>query len=176
MAMSKAAKAALKENLSQRLEKANAAMVAEYRGLTVEDLTKLRVKLKEAKAEFKVVKNRVAKVAIKESVPKMAPMAEKLKGPVGLVLVYGDPAAVAKSLVEFSKDNEKFVVTGGVFDGQALEPKDLKAIADLPSREVLLAQIVGSLVNPHRGLLGVLSGVQRQLVTVLNAIKDKKSE
>lgn len=175
MAMSKAAKAALKESLAERLVKAKAAMIAEYRGLKVEDITRLRVKLREVKAEFKVVKNRVAKVAIRESVPDMAPMSDKLKGPVGVVLVYGDPAAVAKSLVEFAKDNEKFVVTGGVFDGQALEPKDLKAIADLPSREVLLAQIVGSLVSPHRGLLGVLSGVQRQLVTVLNAIKDKKA-
>ena len=174
MAMTKAAKQALKSKVAERLQKANAAMIAEYRGLTVAELTDLRVKLREAKAEFKVVKNRIAKVAIREDAPEMMPVLDRLKGPVGLVLVYGDPASVAKSLLDFAKDKENFKVTGGVLDGKAVGSADLKAIAELPSKEVLLARLVGTLVAPHRGLLGVLSGVPRQVVTVINAIKDKK--
>jgi len=176
MAMTKAAKQALKDKVAERLQKANAAMIAEYRGLTVAELADLRVKLREAKAEFKVVKNRIAKVAIREDAPAMLPVVDRLKGPVGLVLVYGDAASVAKSLLEFAKDKENFKVTGGVLDGKAVGAADLKAIAELPSKEVLLARLVGTLVAPHRGLLGVLSGVPRQVVTVINAIKDKKAQ
>ena len=176
MAMSKARKAVVKKDIAERLQKANAAIVAEYRGLTVAELTELRVKLREAKAEFKIVKNRIAKVAIKEDAPSNEPIHAKLKGPVGLVIVYGDAAQAAKSLIEFGKDKENFKVTAGVFDGKAVTAADLKAISELPSKEVLLARLVGTLVAPHRGLLGVINGVPRQLVQVINAIKDKKAQ
>jgi large subunit ribosomal protein L10 len=174
MAMNKAAKGALKVDLAGRFQKANAAIVAEYRGLTVSDLTALRVKLREAKAEFKIIKNRVAKVSIKEDAPACLSLAKDLKGPIGIVFCYGDTAQAAKSLLDFGKDKEIFKVTAGVMDGKAITPAEIKAIASLPSREVLLGQIVGTLVAPHRGLLGVLTGVPRQLVQVINAIKDTK--
>lgn len=175
MAMTKARKQTLKTEIGGRLKKANAAFIAEYRGLTVSELTELRVKLREAKAEFRVVKNRVARVAIKEDVPSAMPIADKLKGPIGLVLAYGDSAAAAKALLEFAKDKENLKVTEGVMDGVGVSLAELKAISSLPSREVLMAQIVGSLVAPHRGLVTVLSGVTRQLVQVINAIKEKKT-
>ncbi len=175
MAMSKAQKKVLKEATSVRLQTINAAIIAEYRGLSVAELTDLRVKLREVKAEFRVVKNRVARVAIKESAPKAAAIADKLKGPIGLVLAYGDTAAAAKVLLEFAKDKENFKVHEAVMDGKALSSADLKAISELPSREVLLARIVGTLVSPQRGLVTVLSGVTRQLVQVINAIKEKKA-
>ena len=175
MPMSKAAKQSLKAVISERFKKANATIVAEYRGLTVTELTELRVKLREAKAEFKIVKNRVAKFSIKEDAPSSMPLSAGLKGPVGIVFVYGDPAAAAKSLLDFEKEKKEFFkVTAGVMDGKGMSPADLKVLADLPSREVLLARIVGTLVSPHRGILGVLSGVPRQLVYVINAIKDSK--
>ncbi len=174
MPMSKQAKGALREQVSKRLEKANAAIIAEYRGLTVAELTDLRVRLREVNAEFKVIKNRVAKVAIRDTAPHVAPIVDKLKGPIGLVIAYGDPAPVAKRVLEFSKEKEAFKVTSGVFEGKSLSAADLKVIADLPTREVLLARLIGTLVAPHRGLLGVLNGVPRQLVQVINAIKEKK--
>ena len=176
MAMSKARKAVVKQDITERLKKANAAIVAEYRGLTVAELTDLRVKLRESKSEFKIVKNRVAKVAIKEDVADVAPISDALKGPVGLVIVYGDAAQAAKSLIEFGKDKENFKVTAGVMDGKAVTAADLKAISELPSKDVLMARLVGTLVAPHRGILGVLNGVPRQLVQVINAIKEKKAQ
>lgn len=175
MAMTKAAKRELKTEIAGRLQKVNAAIVAEYRGLTVAELTDLRVRLRESKSEFKIVKNRVAKVAIKEDAPNTAPISSSLKGPVGIVLVYGDPAQAAKSLIDFAKDKENFKVTAGVFDGKAVSAADLKAISELPTKDVLLSRLVGTLIAPHRNLLGVLSGVQRQLVQVVSAIKDKKA-
>lgn len=176
MPMSKAKKHTLKAEFAESFKKANAAIVAEYRGLTVADLTDLRVKLREAKAEFRVIKNRVAKVAIKDDVPDLGPLSSSLKGPIGLVLIFGDPAAAAKSVLEFEKEKKEFFkVTSGVLDGKALSSTDLKALADLPSREVLLARIIGTLASPSRGLVTVLSGVPRQIVTVLAAIRDKKN-
>src|SRR5687768_15567166 len=114
MPMTKANKATLKVRLAERFQKANAAIVAEYRGLTVSELTELRAKLRESKAEFKVIKNRVAKVSIKEDAPNLGAISTNLKGPIGLVLIYGDPAAATKSLLEFAKDKENFKVTAGV--------------------------------------------------------------
>lgn len=174
MAMTKARKATVKADIAGRLKKANAAMTAEYRGLTVQELTELRVKLREAKAEFKIVKNRVAKVAITEGIENIEALKPHLKGPVGIVIAYGDPAAAAKSLIEFGKDRENFKVTGGVMEGKGVTAAQLKAISELPSKEVLLSRLVGSLISPHRGILGVLQGVQRNLVQVVNAIKDTK--
>ena len=78
--------------------------------------------------------------------------------------------------MDFEKDHPSFKVAGGVVDSSAVGPAELKALADLPSKDVLLGQIVGSLVAPHRGLMGVMNGVSRQLVQVINAIKDTKSE
>jgi large subunit ribosomal protein L10 len=174
--MDRAQKAALRESLAERFEKANGAVVAEYRGLSVAELTELRVKLRAAGAEFKVLKNRVAKKAIEAKSPKTAAILNDLKGPIGLVLISGDFAAATKSLLEFGKDRaELFKITAGVMDAKRVSLDDLKAISELPSKEVLLGRIVGTLVSPHRGLLNVLNGVPRNLVQVINAIKDKKN-
>jgi large subunit ribosomal protein L10 len=174
--MDRAQKAALRESLAERFEKANGAVVAEYRGLTVAELTELRVKLRAAGAEFKVLKNRVAKKAIEAKSPKTAAILNDLKGPIGLVLISGDFAAATKSLLEFGKERaELFRITAGVMDTKRVTVDELKAISELPSKEVLLGRIVGTLVSPHRGLLNVLNGVPRNLVQVINAIKDKKN-
>ena len=175
MAMTKARKHVLKGEIAERLKKANAAIVAEYRGLKVSELTDLRVRLRESQSEFRVIKNRVTKVAIREEAGNVSAISDSLKGPVGLVIVYGDPAKAAKSVLEFGKDKENFKVTSGVLDGKAVSAADIKTIAELPTKDVLLARLVGTLVAPHRGILGVLCGVPRQLVQVIGAIKDKKA-
>ena len=173
--MDRKQKQALRESTAERFKKSNAVIVAEYRGLTVEQMTKLRVALRKASAEFKVVKNRIAKKAIELDFQEMGGLAPNLKGPIGLVCAYGDAAQVTKAVLDFEKDNPNFKVTAGHMEGAPLNKANLQALADLPSKEVLLAQIIGSLVAPHRGLLGVLNGVPRNLVQVINAIKDKKS-
>ena len=174
--MDRKGKEQLKTVLSERFQKSNALIVAEYRGLTVEEVTDLRVKLREAGGEFRVIKNRIAKKAIMEDAnSSLSSLSDSLKGPVGVVYSYGDSAQVTKTTLDFAKSHPKFVVTGGHMEGALVNEQQLKAIADLPSKDVLLGQIVGSLVSPHRGLLGVLNGVSRNLVQVINAIKDKKA-
>ena len=173
--MDKLAKNALREVTAERFKKSNAVLVAEYRGLTVEELTQLRVSLRKASAEFRIVKNRIAKKAISEDFQELDSLSKSLVGPIGLICAYGDAAQVTKTALDFEKDHPHFKVTAGHMEGAPLSKANLKALADLPSKEVLLAQIVGSLVAPHRGILGVLTGVPRSLVQVINAIKDKKS-
>ncbi len=175
--MNREGKVQLKTELSERLNKANAVIMAEYRGLTVGQLTELREELRKSKAEFKVSKNRILKIAINEddqNKENYSSLVEHLTGPLGAVYAFGDAAAAAKSLLKFGEDNEAFKVKAGVMDGAAVNPAQLKAISDLPSKDVLLGQIVGSLISPHRGLVTVLSGVHRNLVQVLAAIRDKK--
>lgn len=175
MAMSAARKRSLRDEIAERFKKSNATIVAEYRGLSVEQLTDLRVKLRESQSEFRIIKNRIAKVAIDQDFPEGEALKDSLVGPIGVVFVYGDAAAAAKTLLEFSKDKENFKVTSGMMEGNKVSNAELKAIAELPSKDVLLARIVGTLVSPHRGLLTVLSGIPRQLVQVINAIKDTKT-
>jgi len=173
--MDRQGKQQLRQEFSERFNKSGAIIVAEYRGLTVEQVTNLRIKLREASAEFKVIKNRVAKKAISEEAQHLSELSANLKGPIGVVCAFGDTAQAMKAALEFEKTNPNFVVTAGHMEGAVVSKEQIKAIADLPSKEVLLAQIIGSLVAPHRGLLGVLNGVSRNLVQVINAIKDKKA-
>jgi large subunit ribosomal protein L10 len=173
--MDKKKKQEVREAVAGKLGDANAVIVTEYRGLTVEQVTALRVQLRKAKAEYKVVKNRIAKKAIEEHAKEFEGMKDALKGPVGLVYVFGDFAQAAKATLDFQKDNEIFEIKSAFSEGSLMTKAQLVSIADLPSKEVLLGQIVGSLINPHRNLLGVLSGVQRKVVQVINAIKETKT-
>jgi large subunit ribosomal protein L10 len=162
--------------IAGKLQKSSATIIAQYRGMTMEELSTLRRDLRQVNCEFRIVQNRLAKKAIEVEVPDAGPLKEKLRGPVGIVYLFGDPAAGAKKVVEFEKNNEKFVVTGGLFENKLISVGDIKALAELPSREVLLGRIVGTLVSPHRGLVTVLNGINRNLVQVINAIKEKKSQ
>lgn len=175
MARTKAMKAEHKENVGSKFARAKAAVVAEYRGLSANDLAALRVELNKVKGEFQIVKNRVAKKAL-EGNENFAPFAKDLHGPIGVAYFYEDVAAAAKSMLAFANGKDNFNVRSGMMEARVLSVVDLKAISDLPSKEVLLAQIIGSLVSPHRGLLYVLNGVGTQLVRVISAIKDKKAE
>lgn len=172
--ISRAKKEALRAEASDRFNKAGGALVAEYRGLTVAELTELRTELRKVGAEFKVTKNRVLKKAIELEAQESSELADKLVGPVGVVYLFEDVAAGAKVAVEFAKNHEKFVVTGGLMDGGLVSDKEIEAISNLPSKEVLLGQILGSLTAPHKGIMGILNGVPRNLVQVINAIKDTK--
>lgn len=176
MKMNKSEKIVVKEKIGSRFNDVSAVIFAEYRGLTVEELTELRVKLRDAEAEFRVVKNRIAKKAITDHAPDMEVVTDELKGPVGLVYAFGDSAQATKTVLDFEKAHPKLVVKAGFMDSSKLTSSNLKEIADLPSKDVLLAKIVGSIVAPHRGIVGVLSGVNRKVVQVINAIKDTKSE
>ena len=175
MAKSKAAKAALRDECAERFNKAQASIVAEYAGISANDLAALRVELRKIDTEFKIVKNRVAKKAIESAAQDSEALKDKLTGPVGVAYLNGDVAAGAKAMLAFATGNDKFKVTGGVLEGKALSVDEIKALSELPSKEELIAKIIGTLVAPHRGLLHCINGVGTNLVRVISAIKDTKS-
>jgi large subunit ribosomal protein L10 len=165
--------------LKARLGGAQAAVLTEYRGLTVQQLSELRKQLKAATAEYRVVKNRLARIAMEGS--PLAPLQKHLTGPTGLVIVRRDPVAAAKALTAFARTNPALTVKVGVIDGHLLEPKDLRAVADLPSREALRSQIVGAIQGPLAQLVGLLMAPHRELAYVLaergkQAAAEAKSE
>ena len=175
MAVSKQKKMQLKTQFAEKFNEVNSAIIAKYSGMAMPDLTALRRALRENDSTFKVVKNRVAIKAIEDEAKDFGELAEHLKGPVGVVFVKGDIAQAAKTVLKFQKEHDTFEVTGGVIDKNVVSLDEIKAISDLPSKEELLAKMVGSIASPSRGLVTVLSGVPRNLVQVINAIKDTKS-
>lgn len=171
--MDRNAKVAWRDDVVKYLDKSSALFLAQYQGMTVEELTELRRALKAANAEFRVVKNTIAKKAIEGR--KEAVIASDLKNQTGIVFVFGDVAAAAKAFNDASKKNEKLKPVAGYMESEKITTKQIEALASLPSREVLIAKILGSLVAPHRGMLGVVQGVPRALVSVLNQIKETKT-
>jgi len=160
-----AGKAGAIAELRKRLGGATAAVLTEYRGLTVQQISELRKQLKAASAEYRVVKNRLARVAIEGSA--LASLQPHLTGPIGVVIARKDPAAVAKALQGFAKTNPALQVRVGVVDGQLLDPQGLKAVADLPSREALRSQLVGAIQGPLTQLVGLFQAPQRELAFIL---------
>ncbi len=176
MAVTKLQKVAHGEFIAQKFNKANAAFTAEYSGITASELAELRVELRKINCEFKIVKNRVAIKALETKAQDSKKLSPKLRGPVGIAYVYGDVAASAKTLVDYSKKNDKLKITGCLLGEQVISYDDVLSLSELPSKEVLLAKLIGTLVAPHRNLLSVLNGISGKLVRVLSAIKDQKQE
>ena len=140
--MAKSDKAAAIAELTEAFRGSNAAVLTEYRGLTVKQLTELRTKLR-GNATYAVVKNTLTDLAAKEA--GVTAFDGQLTGPSAIVFVDGDAVEVAKSLRDFAKANPLLVVKGGVLDGRALTPDEVKKLADLESREVLLAKLAGAM-------------------------------
>jgi len=164
------------DSIAELLKKSNAVFVAEYRGLTVKKISDCRKRIREAGGEMKVCKNTFMRKALDEC--GMIQATGMDEGPNGYVLSYGDPAAVAKAIRDFAKEkgNEALIVKGAIFEGKLLDQAQVFALANLPSREQLLSQLVGTLAGPMRGLVTVLSGPARGFVTCLSQIKDKKEK
>src|SRR5262249_694490 len=162
------------EALKERLGTAKTAVLTEYRGLTVRQISDLRKQLKATASEYKVVKNRLARIAVKDS--PLSPLAPHLKGPTGLVITAQDPVSVAKALQAFRRANPALTIKVGVVEGAVLEAPALKALADLPSKEALRAQMVGALQGPMGQLVSLLIAPHRELVRILQARSESDSE
>jgi large subunit ribosomal protein L10 len=146
--------------------------VTEYRGLTVAQLNKLRRELQAIGATYRVSKNTLTRLAIRETA--FAKLDALLRGPTGVVTSGKDPVAVAKILVRFAEQHDKLKISGGVLDGEPLAAAGVNALAKLPSREILLAQLLGLLQAPASQLLRTIQEPGASLVRLLGAIEKTK--
>ncbi len=165
-------KKALVEDLHEKLQKANIVILTDYKGLKVEEVNGLRRQLKEAGAEYRVVKNTVLKRASENT--DAAVVSDYYEGPTAVVMSYDDPVTPAKILFEFVKNNEKMKIKIGAMNGGLLTADKIIALSKLPSREILLSQLLSVLIGVPTSLVRVLNAVPGQLVNVLSAIKEKK--
>jgi len=165
-------KVAIVAEVKEKIEASQAVIVTEYRGMSVGQLANLRTALRPAGAEYKVYKNTLVRRAAQEA--GVEPLAEQLVGPSGVVFVTGDVAAAAKALRDFAKTNPLLVIKGGALSGTSLSDKDVQALADLPSRDVLLSQIAGAFQAPMVKMAGLLQALPRNFAYGLKALIDQK--
>jgi large subunit ribosomal protein L10 len=168
-------KAEIVQAIQEKVARSQIGILTDFKGLKVEDMTRLRRQLQEAGAELRVVKNTLLRRAGADDSP-LAPLVSHATGPNALTLGYADPVTVAKVLIKFAHEKPQLMIKAGALGGQALTPKDLEALSKLPAREVLLSQLLGVLQGVPTGLVTVLAGVIRNLLNVLVALKDKKAE
>lgn len=164
----RADKVAVVEEVTARLNESSAVFVTEYRGLTVSQMAELRAPLREAGAEHKIYKNTLVKLAA--TAAEMEDLHEHLVGPTSLTFVSGDIAGAAKALTEQAKATPDLVVKGGMMGGTAMSADDIKTLASLPSRDVLLAKFAGALQAPLVKTAGLLQAMPRNFAYGLNAL------
>jgi len=163
-------KAEVVSEFRQRLQDVSLVVVTRQSGLTVAESTELRRRMRQAGAQYKVTKNRLARLALDGS--KFTDLAPLLKGPTGMASSK-DPVAAAKVAVEFAKTNEKMEIVGGVLDGKLLDADGVKALATLPSLDELRAKLVGMLQTPATRIAMVLQAPAGQVARVLGAYANK---
>lgn len=165
-------KEAVVAEVAKQVAGAQAIVLAENRGMVVADITKLRAKARASGVYFRVIKNTLVRRAV--SGTPFEKLADRMIGP----LAYGigqDPVAVAKVLNDFARSNEKFVITAGAMPGQVMSAKDIAALAALPSREELLARLLGTMQAPIAKFVRTLNEVPGKFVRTLAAVRDAKA-
>ena len=166
-------KVAVVDEVKGKLSSSSAALLTEYRGLKVGELAELRRALRAAGGEYKVYKNTLVRFAVRDLGIDIDEAT--LTGPTAITFVDGDAAAVAKALRDYSRTNANLVLKGGVLGSKALTAEETRALADLPSREVLLAQLAGALAAPLVQLAGLLEALPRNFAYGLQALIDQQS-
>jgi len=161
--------------LKAAFQKAKGIFVADFRGLPVADITILRFELKKASTDFKVVKNRLALRAL-EGNESYGAFKGHFDHMTAVALSYGDVSSGAKALTKFAKENEKLRIRGAFVEGKVVSLADVKALASLPSRNELLAKLLGTLVAVPTSFVRVLNGVPSKWVYMLQALKEKKEK
>jgi len=168
----RADKVAVVNEVRERLEASDGAVLTEYRGLTVAELAELRQGLSAAGGEYKIYKNTLVRLAIADG--PQAPIHDLLTGPTAIAFVQGDVSAVAKTLRDFARLNPNLVVKGGVVGTGVLSASDIGVLADLPPRDTLLAQLAGALAAPLQQLAGLIEALPRNLAYGLSALIDQR--
>jgi len=166
-------KEAVVKELTDKFSSAKSLVITDYLGLNVAEMTELRSKLREAGVEFKVVKNTLATIAANDV--EMEEMTDYFSGPTAIAFGEDDAVSPAKVLVEFAKDHEVLEIKAGLLNGEIISKEKVESLAEIPSREELLAKAFASMKAPLSGLVNVLQGNIRGLVQVLNQIKEEKA-
>jgi large subunit ribosomal protein L10 len=169
----RAEKVAVVDEVRQHLDRADAAILTEYRGLKVKELAELRRSLRASGGEYKIYKNTLVRFAARDL--GLAELEQMLEGPTAIAFVEGDAAAVAKALRDYTRTNPSLVIKGGVLGDKVIDATATAALADLPSREVLLARLAGALAAPMQQLAGLLQALPRNLAYGLAALRDQKA-
>jgi len=162
------------EELNQKLDRSKTTILTDYKGLTVDKFTELRNQLKEIGGEIKVYKNTLLKIAFKEKNYQNEIADKTMQGPSAVVFSYEDEVAPVKKVYDFSKQNQLPKFKFGFLGKDYIDANKVKQLGELPNREVLLAQVVGTLNSPITGFVNVLQGNIRKLVYVLKAVEQSK--
>ncbi len=171
--MNRTEKEQIVQELAKRLTDTQATFLADYRGINVEQATQLRRELTQAGVEYRVVKNNLLKLAA-QGTPSEGLQAY-CSGPTAIALSGDDPVAPAKILSKFAKDIDAFELKAGVLSGKLLSVAEIGALADLPSRDELLARVLSTMNAPVSNFVGTMAAIPRSLVQVLNAIGENKA-
>jgi large subunit ribosomal protein L10 len=169
--MNREEKSATIQEIAAQIEGSEAIFAVDYRGISVSQAAELRSRLREADASFRVVKNRLTKLAADKAGEER--LAELLQGPTALTFVRGDTAEAAKAISTFNKEHDVLTYKGGFMDTTALDPESFKAIALLPNREVLIGQFAGVVASPVTGIVRGLNALIQGLATQLGQIAEK---
>jgi large subunit ribosomal protein L10 len=168
------AKQLIVEEISDKMQRAVSTVLTDYRGLNVAEATKLRKELRDAGVEYRVLKNTLTRLAADKV--GFEELKKDLIGPTAIAFSYNDPVAPARILTKFAKEHKKLVLKAGVVEGKVIDPSGITALAELPTREVLLAQVLAGFQTPISGFVNVMQGNIRNFACVINAIKEKKEQ
>ena len=161
------------EELTEQVKSADALILTDYRGLDVKQITALRKKLREAGAEYRVVKNTLLKRAASDiSGPELDRL---LEGPTAVAFVHGDPVAIARAVSDYIREHKMPALKGGYVEGSLLDAVRVEQLSKIPPKQVLYAQLLGSMQSPITGLVGTLQAMVSNLVYTLQAVADKKA-
>lgn len=172
--LSRAAKSDIIKEYSEVFKAKPSVVLVEYKGMSVKELEGLRTNLKGAEAKFTVVKNTLLKIAAKDT--DVEQLSDMLSGPTAIAVCESDPTAAAKVFVDSAKDLPSLVIKGGIVEGNVVSVDEITALSKLPSRQEMMAQLLGALTSPMSNLLGSLTQMQTKLLYALEAVKDTKEQ
>ena len=161
------------EKIKEKVDKAQVAILTNYQGLTVEEITKLRRSIQQGGGDYMVTKNTLTKIAIKDTPYEV--LSDSLKGPSAIAFGFEDPVSPAKALSKFMKDAKKGEIVAAVLEGKLLTAQEAKALANLPTKEELYAKMLGCVNSPATGIVGSINAVMAQLTRAMAAVRDQKS-
>ncbi len=169
----KAFKAEKISQMKEKIEKAKVAIVTDYKGLSVEEITKLRREIQKEDGDYMVTKNTLAKIAIKGTEYEV--LSDALTGPVAIAFGFEDQVAPAKALAKFIKESKKGEILAAAMDGKLLSAAEAKALASLPSKQEIYAKMLGCINSPASGIANSINAVMSSLTRAMAAVRDQKS-